>query len=205
MVFQEREPVARAAAVILTGGKSSRKGRPKALLSFGGEPLIVHLVRRLETSFKKIIVVAAAGQELPPLPALIIRDELPFKGPVAGIYYGLKASGADFAFVTSCDAPFLNLELVRFLASRISDWDVVVPYWEERFQPLHAVYRAQVASLLGQQLERDELRPVTLYERVRTLKISGEEIRRFDPAGLSFMNMNTPEDYQAALARWEAC
>jgi hypothetical protein len=114
----------------------------------------------------------------------------------------LQASAADFAFVTSCDAPFLNLELVRFLTSRITDWDVVVPYWEERFQPLHAVYRTKVASLLAQQLERDELRPITLYERVRTLKISGEEIRRFDPAGLSFMNMNTPEDYQAALELW---
>jgi molybdopterin-guanine dinucleotide biosynthesis protein A len=204
MLYQEREPVAGAAAVILTGGKSSRMGRPKALLPFGGEPLVVHLIQRLEMIFKEIVVVAAAGQELPPLRALIVRDELPFKGPVAGIYYGLRASGADFAFVTSCDAPFLNLELVRFLTSRITGWDVVAPYWEERFQPLHAVYRTELASLLAQQLARDELRPVTLYERVRTLKISAEEIRRFDPAGLSFMNMNTPEDYQAALALWEA-
>jgi molybdopterin-guanine dinucleotide biosynthesis protein A len=31
------------AAIILTGGRSSRMGRPKALLLFDGEPLIVHL------------------------------------------------------------------------------------------------------------------------------------------------------------------
>ena len=32
--------------------------------------------------------------------------------------------------------------------------------------------------------------------------MSEEEIRRFDPDGSSFFNMNTPEDYAAALTRW---
>jgi molybdopterin-guanine dinucleotide biosynthesis protein A len=193
-----------AAAVILAGGKSSRMGRPKALVTFDGEPLITHLVRSLQGIFGKIVVVAAPAQELPDLPAMVVRDELPFRGPVGGIYYGLRAAGAEIAFVTSCDAPFLNLSLVRFLTTQISGFDVVVPYWEERLQPLHACYRAGVAPLLAEQLERNELRPVTLFERVRTLKIHEDQIRRLDPAGLSFLNMNTPEDYQAALARWEA-
>jgi len=133
----------------------------------------------------------------------LVRDELPFRGPVGGIYYGLRAAGAEFAFITSCDAPFLNLALVRFLTTRISHWDVIVPYWQDRFQPLHAVYRTQIAPLLAEQLERNELRPVTLFERVRTLKIHESEIRRFDPDGRSFVNMNTPEDYQAALEIWK--
>jgi molybdopterin-guanine dinucleotide biosynthesis protein A len=191
------------AAIILAGGKSSRMGRPKALVTFGEQPLIAHLVRLLQQLFNKIIIVAAPEHDLPDLQATVVRDELPFQGPVGGIYYGLRAAGEESAFVTSCDAPFLNLALVRFLTEQISHSDVVVPYWQERFQPLHAVYRASVAPLLGDQLERGELRPVTLFQRVRTLKIQEDEIRRFDPDGLSFLNMNTPEDYQAALARWE--
>jgi molybdopterin-guanine dinucleotide biosynthesis protein A len=190
------------AAIILAGGKSSRMGQPKALLTFGGEPLIAHLVRSLKQGFKDIVIVAAPDQQLPDLPATLVRDELPFRGPVGGLYYGLRAAREEFAFVTSCDAPFLNLSLVRFLTTQISRWDVVVPYWEDRFQPLHAVYRTNVAPLLAQQLERNELRPVTLFERVRTLKIQESEIRRFDPAGRSFINMNTPADYQAALEIW---
>jgi molybdopterin-guanine dinucleotide biosynthesis protein A len=200
----EKQKIPGVAAVILAGGKSSRMGRPKALVTFDGEPLIAHLVRSFERVFDNIIIVAAADQELPALPARLVRDELPFRGPVAGIYYGLRATGEACAFVTSCDAPFLNLSLVRFLAAQIADFDVVVPYWEERFQPLHAVYRASVVPLLAEQLERGELRPVTLFQRVRTLKIHEDEIRRFDPDGLSFLNMNTPEDYQAALACWES-
>jgi molybdopterin-guanine dinucleotide biosynthesis protein A len=196
------QPIDGAAAVILAGGKSSRMGEPKALVVFDGLPLIAHLVSLLRSCFAKIIIVAAPQQKLPELSALLVRDELPFKGPVAGIYYGLRAAAAEFAFVTSCDAPFLNLALIRFLTTRIADCDVVVPYWQNRFQPLHAVYRVSVAPLLAQQLERDELRPVALFDRVRTSQIHEDEIRRFDPDGLSFVNMNTPQDYQAALTRW---
>jgi molybdenum cofactor guanylyltransferase len=190
-------------AVILTGGKSSRMGRPKALLPFGNEPLIDHLVRRLEQKFKRVVVVAAPDQELPPLAATVVRDEVAYQGPVGGIYYGLKATSGTGAFVTSCDAPFLNLPLISFLTSQISNHDVVVPYWQDRFQPLHAVYRRSVVPLLEEQLERGELRPIFLYDKVRTRKVGEEEIRRFDPEGLSFLNMNAPDDYAQALMLWQ--
>ena len=61
---------------------------------------------------------------------------------------------------------------------------------------------AIVLPLLAGQLERGELRPIYLFDKVRTLKITADEIRRFDPDGLSFLNMNTPDDYAAALIRW---
>ena len=201
--FVPCEPLADAAAIILTGGKSSRMGRPKALLLFDGEPLIVHIVRSLKRMFAEAVVVAAPGQELPPLPVTVARDEVPYQGPVGGIYYGLKAAGAKYCFATSCDIAFINLPLISYLVSRISNYDIVVPYWNERLQPLHAVYRKSVLPLLREQLERGQLRPVFLYDKVRTYKTSEEEIRGFDPEGLSFLNMNTPEDYQAALKRWE--
>jgi molybdopterin-guanine dinucleotide biosynthesis protein A len=189
-------------AIILAGGKSSRMGRSKALLEFAGEPLIVHLVRGLKDLFDDVVVVAAPDQELPLLPASLARDEVAYQGPVGGIYYGMKAARGDACFVTSCDVAFLNTALIAHLMSHISHHDVVVPYWEERYQPLHAVYRRGVLPLLAGQLERGELRPVYLFDKVRTLKIGADEVRRFDPEGLSFFNMNTPADYDAALARW---
>jgi molybdopterin-guanine dinucleotide biosynthesis protein A/molybdopterin converting factor small subunit len=189
-------------AGILAGGKSSRMGRPKALLPFDGQPLIVHIVRQLQELLADIVVVGAPEQELPPLPVTLVRDDVAYQGPVGGIYYGLRAIGKEVCFVTSCDVPFLNLSLISYLISQIENYDVVAPYWQDRFQPLHAVYRRSVLPLLQQQLERGELRPIFLYEKVRTRKVSEDEIRRFDPEGLSFLNMNTPEDYQAALQRW---
>ena len=191
-----------ATAVVLAGGRSSRMGRPKAMLPFAGEPLIVHVVRVLETMFAEIVVVAALDQELPVLPGMLVRDQVAYLGPVSGMCHGLSASTKDVCFVTSCDAPFLNRPLIAHLLSQISDVDVVVPFWQERLQPLHAAYRTSVLPLLEAQLERGELRPILLYDKVRTRKIQKDDILRFDPDGLSFLNVNTPEDYEQALARW---
>lgn len=179
-------------------------GRPKALLPFSGEPLIVHVVARLKRQFTQTIVVAAPEQDLPPLPATLVRDEMPFQGPVGGLCYGLRATSAGFAFVTACDAVFLNSRLISYLIAQSSDYDAVVPYWQERWQPLHAVYRRSVLPLLEEQLRQGELRPVFLYSRVPTRRVGEEEIRRFDPDGLSFFNMNSPQDYARAVALWDA-
>lgn len=191
-------------AVILAGGRSSRMGTTKALLRFENEPLIVHLVRRLQPLFSTIVVVVAPGQDLPPLPVTIVPDDVAHQGPVGGIYYGLRAVRDPFAFVTSCDCAFLRTSLVAHLVSRIPDADVVVPRWEGRAQPLVAVYRTTVVPVLERQLAQGELRPVTLFERVNTRYVDEDEIRQFDAAGDSFFNMNRPEDYAEAVRRWQS-
>jgi molybdopterin-guanine dinucleotide biosynthesis protein A len=177
-------------------------GTPKALLLFDGEPLIVHVVATLRRLFDEVVVVGAPGQDLPSMPVTLVRDDVAYQGPVGGIYYGLGAGGGDVGFVTACDSAFLNSRLISHLLSQISQHDVVVPHWQGRFQPLHAVYRRSVLPLLQGQLARGELRPVYLFEKVRTRRIDEDEIRLFDPDGLSFFNMNTPQDYAEALKRW---
>ena len=79
-------------AIILAGGRSSRMGTSKALLPFDDEPLIVHIVRRLQPLFGDIVVVAAPEQELPSMPVTLVRDDVAYQGPVGGIYYGLRAA-----------------------------------------------------------------------------------------------------------------
>jgi molybdenum cofactor guanylyltransferase len=192
-----------AAAIVLAGGQSSRMGRPKALLPFDDVPLIAHIIATLRPLFAEIVVVGAPGQELPPLDVVLVRDDVAYQGPVAGIFHGLTAATREIAFVTTCDAPLLNTSLITHLVSRASDHDVVVPWWEGRYQPLSAVYRRGVRPLLEAQLARGELRPVFLFDRVRTLRIDEDEIRRFDPDGSTFFNINTPEDYADALDRWQ--
>lgn len=198
------EAVGNASVIILAGGKSSRMGTAKCLLPFDGEPLIAHLVRRLASRFNDVVVVTAREQELPPLPVRVVRDELPHQGPVGGIFYGLRAAAEEVSFVTACDAPFLNLALIEYLLSRLGDADVGVPFWQERLQPLHALYRKSVLPFLKQQLEERQLRPTLFYDKVKTRVIAEAELFAVDPAGLSFININTPAEYQGALQRWRA-
>ena len=177
-------------------------GTSKALLLFDDEPLIVHVVATLQRMFADVVVVAAPEQDLPSMPVRLVSDEVAYQGPVGGIYYGLMAAGSDAAFVTSCDSVFLNIDLIAHLLDQLPEHDVVVPHWQGRFQPLHAVYRRSVSPLLAEQLARGQLRPVHLFDKVRLRRVDEDEIRRFDPEGSSFYNMNTPEDYAEALKRW---
>jgi len=189
-------------AVILSGGRSSRMGTPKCMLPFDGVPLIQHIVRKLEPLFKEIVVVASPGQALPSMPVTVVHDTVAYQGPVAGIYYGLGAVTSDWAFVTSCDSAFLNVSLISYLVSQRVDFDAVVPRWDNRLQPLLAMYRRTVVPFLEKQLADGDLRPVHLFDKVSTRYVEEHEIRRLDPDGQSFFNMNRPEDYAEALTRW---
>jgi len=189
--------------IFLAGGQSRRMGQPKAWLEFGGRPLLTILVERMLAVFPEALVVSAPGQELPETPARVVYDESPGEGPVAGLVVGLREVTRPLAFVSSCDTPFLSAELAQHLVSRAGGFDVVVPEWEGRLHPLHAVYRATVQPLLADQLSQGRRRPVDLFERVRRLVVPEPELREVDPDGRSFLNMNTPEDYAAARELWE--
>lgn len=178
-------------------------GRAKALLPFGGRPLVTHVVTTLRTLCPEVVVVAAPDQELPPLAATIVHDEIAHQGPVGGLCYGLAAVTGEVAIAVACDSPFLSVPLLAHLLDQMPDHDIVVPIWGERLQPLHAVYRKTILPVVERQLASGALRPVDLFAKVRTLTVAEGDVRRIDPDGSSFFNMNTPEEYAAALARWE--
>ena len=99
-------------AVVLCGGESRRMGRPKAWLPFGEERLLQRVVRLVDTVARPIVVVAAAGQELPDLPAevAIVRDPVGGRGPLAGMAAGLGAltDPVELVNATATDVPFLE-------------------------------------------------------------------------------------------------
>jgi molybdopterin-guanine dinucleotide biosynthesis protein A len=72
-----------------------------------------------------VVVVAAPGQDVPPLPSEvgIVRDEVEGRGPLQGLAAGLAAleGKADAAYLSSCDAPFLLPEFVRRMAGLLEE------------------------------------------------------------------------------------
>jgi molybdopterin-guanine dinucleotide biosynthesis protein A len=190
--------------IFLAGGQSSRMGTPKAWLEFAGRPLLVHLVERMLGVFPEVLVVVAPGQSLPETPARVVHDESPGEGPLAGLEVGLREISQPLAFVASCDAPFLDPRIALALVERCDGFDVVVPEWEGRLHPLHAVYRASVQPLVVQQLAEGQRRMMRFLDCVRTRVVTEAELREVEPEGYSFHNMNTPEEYQRALELWNA-
>src|SRR4051812_40881937 len=117
------EPLAGVGGIVLCGGKSSRMGRPKAWLPFGGEVLLQRVVRVLGEVVDPVIVVAAPDQDVPPLlPGVgIVRDELAYLGPLNGLAAGLAAltGRAQIAYLSSCDVPYLCPAFVRRVIDRL--------------------------------------------------------------------------------------
>jgi molybdenum cofactor guanylyltransferase len=188
--------------IVLCGGKSSRMGTSKALLPFGPETMLQRVVRILGDLVGPIVVVAAVDQELPPLPPGVIctHDEQPGRGPLEGLRAGLKALPADVdaAYVTSCDVPLLEPGFVTEMLALARGHDVAVMEIDGFPHPLSAIYRRATLPFIEGLLAEDRLRPVFLYELVKTRRVRPDEITA-DPSLRTLRNLNTPDDYERAL------
>jgi molybdopterin-guanine dinucleotide biosynthesis protein A len=179
-------------------------GAPKATLPFGPETMLQRVVRLLGTVVSPIVCVAAREQVLPELPATVIvtRDEREERGPLEGLRAGLKAlpESAGLAYVTSCDVPLLVPGFVRRMIELLADHEIAVMEIDGFPHPLSAVYRRSVLPKVESLLAEDRLRPVFLFDAMRTRKVRPEEVVEVDPELRTLRNLNTPEDYREALA-----
>jgi molybdopterin-guanine dinucleotide biosynthesis protein A len=178
-------------------------GRPKAWLPFGGELMLPRVVRLLGEVVSPLVVVAAPGQDLPPLPAGIdiVRDPQRGRGPLQGLAAGLEAlrGRADAAYLSSCDVPFLRPAFVQRMVELLGEYTACVPNVGGYLHPLAAVYRLEVAEVAQRLLALDLLRPTLLFEQVCTRIVGPEVLADVDPTFGSLRNLNTPDDYEAAL------
>jgi len=193
------------AAFILAGGASSRMGRAKALLEFGGEPLIMRTAR-LAQSVVGSAAVVGAGDDYRSLGLRVIEDDLPGAGPLAGIATALRVSEAPWNLILACDLPYLSRDWLAFLVERAlaSQADAVLPMNALGPEPLCAVYHKCGEPLIRTAIDHG-IRKVT--EGLKSLRIEfiePAEWKAFDSDGLLFKNMNSPEDYEQAKARLDA-
>jgi molybdopterin-guanine dinucleotide biosynthesis protein A len=192
-----------AGAIVLCGGSSTRMGTPKALLPFGSETMLQRVVRLLGGVVSPIIVVAAADQTLPKLPrdVIVTRDEREGRGPLEGLRAGLKVLPTDIeaAYVTSCDVPLLEGGFIRQMLDFARGYDIAVVEIDGFPHPLSAVYRRSVLPYVEDLLAANRLRPVFLFESVRTRRVRPDQITA-DPELRTLRNLNTREEYEQALA-----
>ena len=190
--------------IVLCGGRSTRMGSPKALLPFGSETMLQRVVRLLGSVASPLVVVAAPAQELPllPPPVVVTRDEREGRGPLEGLRAGLTAlpETVDAAYVTSCDVPLLVPAFVERMIALLADHEIAVMEIDGFAHPLSAVYRRRTLPHVEALLAADRLRPVFLFDAVRTRRVQPAEMAAVDPQLLTLRNLNTPRDYEEALA-----
>jgi len=177
-------------------------GRPKAELKFGTTTLLERMVAELRPSFPEIVLVTspaglAKAQRLGEV--RMVRDEREYEGPLPALALGLTVIRNDYAFVCACDSPFLRAHLALSLCAMLEHYDAVVPEIAGLVQPLHAVYRKPCIDAINSMLAQGEERLAKIVDAVSVRRVGEQELRAIDPDLRSFINVNTPEDYQRAL------
>ncbi len=185
---------------VLAGGASRRMGRDKAKLLLGRETMLDRQLRMLRPVCRSVAVLGpraiVTGLDVPVFP-----DEMPGRGPLGGIFTGIKRTRTEFNLFLGCDLPFLEVAFLRYLCKRALECqaDVTVPKSQNhRLQPLCAVYRRRALGAVRTSLESGENKVSQFFSRVRCVVIPWRDIARGGFAARIFDNMNTPEDYQAA-------
>jgi molybdopterin-guanine dinucleotide biosynthesis protein A len=187
--------------VVLAGGQSRRMGRDKALLELSGETLLARAVRLLSAVTTELLVVGRQALDGSPSSVRIVPDEQPGLGPLGGIATALRTMRTQHALVVACDMPLLQPALLRLLLSLAAQADAIVPRSAQGPEPLHAVYSAGCLPAVDACLRDGERAVSALLARVRTQYVEPREWAPYDPDGLSFLNVNTPDDWLRIVER----
>lgn len=188
-----------ASGVILSGGESSRMGVNKAFIEIQGKRIIDSIVKLLSILFPEVIIVTNTPLDYACINARIVTDIFPQKGSLGGIYTGLFYSSHPHSLVVACDMPFLRREVIEYMTGKIGSNDVVIPHLSDGYHPLHAVYSRRCLPFMERLIEKDDLRIVNFFKKVRVKEVSGKDLSRVDPDFSSFININTPEDVRRYL------
>ena len=209
---------------ILAGGESLRMGQDKALLPVGRQVAIERVLQQVSPLSNDVILVTntpdryrdyirrsadESGQvsetsgawdgSTPPHAApgyRLVTDVYPGKGALGGMYTAINAAHHPWCLVVACDMPFLNTALLSHLISLTPGFDVVIPRVEGVLETMHAVYSKDCLDPIVTRLRRNQLKIVDFFDDMRVRMVTRDEVIRFDPDLRSFLNMNTPDDWE---------
>lgn len=185
---------------VLAGGRSTRMGQDKALMSFRGQPMIALAVEKLKM-FCAEVSIAGNREDLQGY-AEVVPEARMGEGPAAGVEAGLQVAKQPWAMFLPVDVPLVPAEILRQWAAevllrddvQVSHLFVGVP------QPAFCMLRRECLARFSAALEAGDRRLLTLFQAAAgesgvhwVHEVSGPS------AGRWFMNVNTPEEMAAAL------
>lgn len=186
--------------VLLAGGKSRRMGVDKRSLVVGQCTLLERSCAVLCGMFRHVCMVIAQDSQPLEVRIPVIRDLIPSCGSLGGLYTGLHEATTPYIFLAACDMPFICTDLVQHMVSQRDEMDVVMAYWNGQPQPTHAVYSRNCLPVVKELIRGGDLKIQRLITApaLRVRLIAEDEIRKIDPDGRSFLNVNTPTDLDLA-------
>lgn len=188
----------------MAGGKSSRMGANKAFVLLQGRPLIEHILARVAQvpGVDETILITNEPEQYAHLHLPAYPDLIPNKGALGGVLTALHYSRSDAVLVVACDMPFIDPALLQYMASLRAEpsgpYDVIAPRVGDLPQGTLAIYAKTCIPTIRQRIAEGRLKLFGFYDLVKVRYLDEAETQRIDPQGLSFLNINTPDELDAA-------
>jgi len=163
-------------------------GSDKALISWNGSPLIVHVRDCLQARFPEVLVSAPRGR-YNFLGLTVIEDEFPGLGPLAGISAALSFSAKPFVFVAACDMPLIVPEMIDAILRDAEPGRPTVARDGTRLHPLFGVYPASAADQIHERLMSGQVRVLECVRDMQSVVVD------LSPWQKQLVNVNTAADF----------
>ena len=180
-------------AIILSGGRATRmSGADKGLISLQNQPLIQHVICRLQPQVDEIFI--NANREIAQYEAFgydVLQDEnQDFAGPLAGILLGLKHAKHELVLSVPCDSPLLPLDLVARLQKGMAEsrMDIAVASSDGNTHPVFCLMKKSVLPNLIGFLDSGERKVSTWQKSQKYVELD------FSDCANAFINLNTLEE-----------
>lgn len=186
-------------AVILAGGENRRMPVLKAFIEIDGEKIIDRNINILRQIFSEVSIITNQPELYVYLGVPMYGDIYDTRGPMTGIFTALLNTSSPWIFISACDMPFINADLITYMTYQRKGVDAVVPMLKNKAEPLFALYSKRLIHSFENSIMSGNkgLRDFLTNKRVKYIPLS--EITKFDPGGLSFINLNTPQDLKRCL------
>jgi molybdopterin-guanine dinucleotide biosynthesis protein A len=184
------------AAFVLAGGRSSRMGQNKALLSSGAHLLIEEVAAKLVTVAGNVALVGPPDR-FSHLPLDCLPDLRPGCGPLGGIEAALASGRGEYNLIVACDMPGIRTGWLEALLQSSKDTGALCVAIRDgigQIHPLCAVYRSTCLPFVRSALDSGHLKLLEMLEELKAITID---------IGEKLWNLNTPEDWNAWECRQE--
>lgn len=185
--------------VILAGGENTRMPVSKAFIKIDGEKIIERNLRIMRSLFSEVFIVTNQPEDYVYLSTQLLGDVYDVRGPMTGIFTALLNSSNKWVFVSACDMPFINKEIISYAASMRDEHDALVLGSGKAAEPLFAFYSKRLSSSMEQGILSGKRGMKDFLNKKKVKYINKTEIKGFDPEAKSFVNLNTPEDIELYL------
>jgi len=191
------------AAVLLAGGESHRMGRDKSTLTLDGIPLWqrqLDLLRSLAPA--ELLVSARQKPDWLPPDARFIPDAPPARGPLSGLAAALGSFRATHLLALPIDLPAMTAPHLASLWRAATPGCGVLPWLEDRAEPLPAIYPVEAAPVATRLLSGED---VSLRAFADALADAGRMKKHIigSPDAKLYANCNTPADWRRHVTHAE--